>query len=309
MIIQQPQTLSENPALSLVQALSSPSQVVTTLQQSMTVTNIHTSTNPALAAQLNPAHSQSTLPQDETLCDNNAPGFIITSPQRTEDNAIEAGAATATVMSTTDPPCTSRPPLSVTQAPHTTTTVMSTPVAVSTGHTVSRSTVTFPSTSHRQRSSNITVNNPEVEFLNTALTSCRSTISQQETEIKRLKECLDIRNKRITQLELQVGHASETFSARTTHTDSGASMAAINDKLDNIADKLKNVQTVHPPNSIVINSCHGHNAQAMKQHIATQTQSLTVFSGDVLGADIADTKDAEHDSLPQQELSSPTPTL
>ena len=150
------------------------------------------------------------------------------------------------------------------------------------------------------------MNNPEHEFLNTALTACRSTISQQETEIKRLKESLDIRNKRITQLEQQIGHASKLFSARTPGTDTSDSMAAVCDKLDYLTEKLSSVPAGHPPNSIVINTCHGHDVQASKQHIATQTQS----HGDALDTDNV----VQHDGPPQQELPTapqqvlPTPT-
>ena len=85
----------------------------------------------------------------------------------------------------------------------------------------------FPSTSSRQRSSNVNLGAPELEFLRTTLSSCRSNISQQEAEIKRLHENIDIRNKRIAQLETQIGHASDYVSARPTKA--------------NICDKLEHL--------------------------------------------------------------------
>ena len=118
---------------------------------------------------------------------------------------------------------------------------------------------TFPTTSSRQRSSNVQVENPELEFTRTALTSCRSTITQQETELKTLKESIALRNKRILQLESQISTATEHISARHSETTPEGTLQAVIDRLDSLDLKLKALVSSPPPqpsNSIVINSCH-----------------------------------------------------
>ena len=136
----------------------------------------------------------------------------------------------------------------------------------------------FPSTSTRQRSSNVNLGDPELEFLKTALSACRSTISQQEAELKRLNECLNIRNKRITQLESQVGHASDYISARTPPSDiTESSLRAISEKLDLVTRKVERLETA-PSNNIVVNSCHPsqqHHYSIPTQSTVTQTDSST----------------------------------
>ena len=131
----------------------------------------------------------------------------------------------------------------------------------------------FPSTSTRQRSSNVNLGDPELEFLKTALSACRSTISQQEAELKRLNECLNIRNKRITQLELQVGHASDYISARNPPSDIPQhSLSVISEKLDILTRKVER-QDAAVPNRIVINSCHPTQQHHYQDHYTPQAQT------------------------------------
>ena len=136
--------------------------------------------------------------------------------------------------------------------------------------------VVFPTTAHRQRSSNITLQNPEHEFQQTALSACRSTIAQQETELKTLKDGIAIRNRRILQLESIVGEASETIAARdcpndTTETRTNNSIVTRIEKLEN---KLNNIQVTSPPNNIVINTCSSaHSDLKRSQSVMTQTTS------------------------------------
>ena len=134
----------------------------------------------------------------------------------------------------------------------------------------------FPSTSTRQRSSNINGCDPELEFHKTALSACRSTISQQEAELKRLTESLDIRNKRIMQLEAQVGHASAFISARpAAHDTSEESLKYLSDKILDLTRRLESLDHHSPANNIVINSCQS-GSQYTRQHSSTQTDSTTV---------------------------------
>ena len=167
----------------------------------------------------------------------------------------------------------------------------------------------FPTTAHRQRSSNINVDNPELEFMRTALTTCRSTISQQETELKRLKESLDIRNKRITQLEQQIGFASDNFSTRNSNTDpQGDSLAAIRELLDSIVDKMKDTCTAHPTNNIVVNTCQAHTDHRLqKQNAGTQTHSSRLAVGDT-DLDLTGMEESHEPCVPPN-LEVPNPTL
>ena len=128
----------------------------------------------------------------------------------------------------------------------------------------------FPSTSSRQRSSNINISNAEQEFQKTALGACRSTISQQEIELKRLKESIDIRNKRITQLEAQVEHAGNLFAERNPERDfSENKIETVLDKLRDISAKIERHAGI-PTNNIVVNSCNPWKPQQMISS-ATQT--------------------------------------
>ena len=129
----------------------------------------------------------------------------------------------------------------------------------------------FPSTSSRQRSSNVNLTDPELEFLKTALSSCRSNISQQEAEIKRLHESIDIRNKRIAQLEIQIGHASDYVSARPTQANiSEDRMEHLFEKLENISKNFQRIGNSTPSNNITINSCHSSRTQPQQDN-STQT--------------------------------------
>ena len=129
----------------------------------------------------------------------------------------------------------------------------------------------FPSTSSRQRSSNVNDADPEREFLKTALSSCRSTISQQEAELRRLNECLDIRNKRIAQLEVQIGHASDYVSARNTHSNIAENnLNTVDERLENLYRKIERLENPSTSNNITINSCHSSKATT-QQHSSTQT--------------------------------------
>ena len=96
--------------------------------------------------------------------------------------------------------------------------------------------VRFPQGGVRQRSSNITVKDPEFEFQKTALDSCRSTIVQQETELKKLREALDIRNKKIIQLEGQVNHASEYIGGR--HITDSSLNKSLHDSIALLLEKM-----------------------------------------------------------------------
>ena len=143
--------------------------------------------------------------------------------------------------------------------------------------------VVFPTTSGRQRSSNITVQNPEFEFQQTALSACRSTIAQQEAELKRLKEAMVIRNRRILQLESQVGQAAETISARDSPNEpaeTSSSTQAILNKLDRLENRLNSFQTNSPPNNIVINACNPNHSPRDSQSATTQTPPSTCACSD-----------------------------
>ena len=131
----------------------------------------------------------------------------------------------------------------------------------------------YPTTTTRQRSSNINVGNAELEFQRTALTALRSTVTQQEAEIKRLNECMEIRNKRVVQLESQVGHASDLLADRNAPNElPNAALKALADKVDGILVRLERLQTSHPSNNIVINSCHADHSQ-QGQNTSTQTEA------------------------------------
>ena len=130
----------------------------------------------------------------------------------------------------------------------------------------------FPTTSTRQRSSNVNVTDAEAEFNKTALNSCRSTITQQEAELKRLNECLVIRNKRILQLELQIGHASDVISSRDGQDDSNKQdNKALLQTIEKLADKISQLQNI-PSTNIVVNSCQTGKPEVTKQSMSTQTQ-------------------------------------
>ena len=118
----------------------------------------------------------------------------------------------------------------------------------------------LPTTSVRQRTSNIRLDNPEAEFQKTALDSCRSTIVQQQSEIKRLSETLDIRNRRIMQLEDQIDVASSYMASRDTNVGShnnrsnpvppnnnidSDSLALTISKLNTLVDQVTKSQTVN----------------------------------------------------------------
>ena len=131
----------------------------------------------------------------------------------------------------------------------------------------------FPTTSTRQRGSNINVNNSEIEFLNTALNACRGTISQQEVELKNQKESLEIRNKRIMQLENQVGHASKQFASRDIPNEPLKEPDNnFLEKIVQLVGKLCEAKNV-PSTNIVINPCQkdtSHN----KSSTSTQTDLI-----------------------------------
>ena len=108
--------------------------------------------------------------------------------------------------------------------------------------------------------------------MKTALSSLRSTVSQQEVELKRLNETLEIRNKRITHLESQVGHASDIIADRVSPSNlSQDKLDDLCDKIKEISTKMERLQSSHPANSIVINSCH-HNLPHTEQHSVSQTE-------------------------------------
>ena len=130
----------------------------------------------------------------------------------------------------------------------------------------------FPTTSTRQRSSNVNVTDAEAEFNKTALNSCRSTITQQEAELKRLNECLVIRNKRILQLELQIGHASDMVSSRDGQDESHKEAnKTLLQTVERLVDKISQFQNT-PSTNIVVNSCQSGKHEVIKQTASTQTQ-------------------------------------
>ena len=160
---------------------------------------------------------------------------------------------------------------------------------------------TFPARLQRQRTSNITVENPELEFQKTALNTCRSTIAQQESEIKRQKEALDIRNKRILQLEAHVDHASEFVAARDiTNPGTSAKLDSVLSKIEILENKISNVQpqlASCPTNTIVINSCKtDHNTPVILKSSSTQTEEVTLEGNDV------NVQTGPEESLPAQTL-------
>ena len=132
---------------------------------------------------------------------------------------------------------------------------------------------TFPSTSVRQRSSNINVSNAEFEFQKTALSTCRSNIAQQQAELKSLKETLDVRNKRILQLESQVGHASDLIAGRdNSESAANTHLHDVLRRMESLESKILNLVTSSPPNSIVINTCQSHSPNLKQiKTIAIQT--------------------------------------
>ena len=134
----------------------------------------------------------------------------------------------------------------------------------------------FPTTSTRQRSTNVSTSNAELEFQKTALSACRSTISQQETELKRLKETLDIRNKRIIQLESVVGHAADSVAARET-TNPDNNYKILLDEINEIRKKVDAWQVssagAYPSNNIVINTCQPGQSRS-RCDVCTQTDGL-----------------------------------
>ena len=130
----------------------------------------------------------------------------------------------------------------------------------------------FPTTSTRQRTSNVNLVDAEAEFNKTALNACRSTITQQEVELKRFGESLDIRNKRIMNLESQVGHASELFAARNDSSPDDLNKN-FHLKIDKLFDKLSQFPN-SPATNIVINSCHKENTVRHSNAVATQTDFL-----------------------------------
>ena len=184
-------------------------------------------------------------------------GTSTSPPQATYVSSQSTLARQQPVQSVSSPPCASTPP------DHTETSQES----------QTQIQPRFPSTSTRQRSSNVNLGDPELEFLKTALSACRSTISQQEAELKRLNECLNIRNKRITQLELQVGHASDYISARNppSHIPEH-SLSVISEKLDILTRKVER-QDAAVPNRIVINSCHPTQQHHYQDHYTPQAQT------------------------------------
>ena len=131
----------------------------------------------------------------------------------------------------------------------------------------------FPSTSTRQRSSNVNLGNAEQEFQKTALGALRSTVTQQEVELKSLKEAIDIRNKRISQLEAQVGHASNLLADRRTPEDlSGDRVSELVEKLNRISEKFDQLAGV-ASNNIVVNTCNSRHSLPEKRDSATQTDA------------------------------------
>ena len=141
----------------------------------------------------------------------------------------------------------------------------------------------FPNTSNRQRSSNVTVENPDLEFNKTALSACRSTIAQLEAELKRLKEAMAIKDKRILQLESVVGEASDFIAGReipNETTEKGLQLVI--NRLDQIETKIAYIQPAQAPNSIVINSCSlDHTMLKQKQTSMTQTDPTCAESDEL----------------------------
>lgn len=133
----------------------------------------------------------------------------------------------------------------------------------------------FPSTSTRQRSSNINLEHPEFEFQKTALSACRSIIAQQEVELKRLNEAVDIRNKRILLLESQIGHASEFAASRDNSNNSSGNHHTVLDRIDDIERKLNSIVPAPSSNSIVINTCQSSSPILKESKIAMTQTNLT----------------------------------
>ena len=154
----------------------------------------------------------------------------------------------------------------------------------------------FPTTSTRQRSSNINSCDPELEFHKTALSACRSTISQQEAELRRLTESLDIRNKRIMHLETQVGHASEYVSARSVpHDTSETSLKCLSDKIVELTNRIERLNQSSPAaNNIFINSCQP-GSQHTRQHRSTQTDSIITSTTTTQGCTVLSETEQETD--------------
>ena len=171
-------------------------------------------------------------------------------------------------------------------------------------HTQSQNPPIFPSTSARQRSSNVQVDNPELEFNRTALSACRSTITQQEVELKRLKESLALRNKRLLQLESQIGVASEQLSSR--NSEQGPEMKALIGRIDTVESKLNTLVSGpgHPSTSIIVNSCHSENYDLKRRKsVGTQTTCGKLVDCD----QPSNTSGSNHDVIPDGP-NSPTHT-
>ena len=157
----------------------------------------------------------------------------------------------------------------------------------------------FPTTSSRQRSSNVNVENPEAEFQRTAISACRSTIAQQEVELKRLKDGIDIRDKRILQLEAQVGHSADYLAARdTTNTDPSLLQSALRriDKLESRIETILCPKQQQPSTNIVINASEN---PYLKQGENVTTQTDCGVCDNLLdgSSDTAAHVDKTHDSI------------
>ena len=131
----------------------------------------------------------------------------------------------------------------------------------------------FPTTSTRQRSSNLNADNADLEFYKTAVNTCRSTITQQEVELKRLNESMDIRNKTIMQLEAKVRHATGLFASRdVADSELGDSnqgdLRKLLAKLDKLMEKLPGNNV--PSTNIVINSCQTERTITKTNAVSTQ---------------------------------------
>lgn len=131
--------------------------------------------------------------------------------------------------------------------------------------------IRYPCGGVRQRSSNISVKDPEFEFQKTALDSCRSKIIQQESEMKKLKEALDLRNKKVMQLEAQVNPASEFIA----NSDGSTPSTSLQETMLLVLSRIETLCSTHnqPVNNISINN---HGSQDDTKRVSTSSQ--TVFS-------------------------------
>ena len=144
--------------------------------------------------------------------------------------------------------------------------------------------IKFPNNSIRQRSSNITLDDPEKEFNKTALDTCRGTIVTQEAELKKLKEGMEIRNKKIMQLEDQVSHASTYIASRNPpevgysipiNSNTTSSHAPeLQHALNSIASKLESLSSP-PASNIHINNNHSWNSLKTVQSLDKSTQACS----------------------------------